>query len=122
MPDIVRERVDELAAKLVVGDTDGEQWAALLEGVCREAETAGRPDVARIATESLAALPKPDLGTDLEAFFSSSIARMQQALSEGGAETGPPSIAAKSPVPSAPAAAHLSLGEDPEMIGDGGMW
>ena len=110
IPDILRERIDELAAKLIVGDTDGQQWAALLEGVCREAETAGRGDVARIATESLAELPKRKKDGH-EELFSASVARMQQALSDHGAKV-------ETPTPAAPAAAPLSLGEDPEMIAD----
>ena len=136
IPDTLRERVEELAAKLVLGDTGGEQWAALLAGVRRQAETAGRADVARIAAESLAALSAVEDAEGRETLFSASIARMQQALAAGGADTSaspaplaaaaaspaPPTGAGASPGPPggapAPPPPPLSLGEDPEMIGD----
>jgi two-component system chemotaxis sensor kinase CheA len=116
MPDTLRERVDELAVKLVVGGAGGEQWTALLEGICRGART----DVERIAAESLQALPNVADADGFEALFSAGIVRMQQALAqapvqapvEDGAETK------VFPSPTAPAAAPVSLGEDPEMIGD----
>lgn len=120
MPDVLRERVDELATRFVLGDTDGEQWAALLAGVRQQAETAGRPDVARIAVESLEGLPEAADAGGLEAHFSASIARMQQALAEGGAAEVAPAASVSAPADLAPLAplAPLSLGEDPEMIGD----
>ena len=114
MPHLLSERVEELAARLVLGGTDGLHWGALLEGVSREAATAGRADVARIAAESLATLAAAADTDAFEAAFSGSIARMQRALAEGGPEIPAMDVA----TPSAPAAAPLSLGEDPEMIGD----
>jgi two-component system chemotaxis sensor kinase CheA len=113
--DTLRERVDELAARLVVGGTDGEQWAALLKGVCSEARTEGRADVELIAAESLQALPKAADAGGLEDFFSAGIVRMQQALEEpeAEAEVAPTEVASTEP-----AAVLLSLGEDPEMVGD----
>ena len=117
MPDVLSERVEELATRFVLGDTDGEQWAALLAGVRQQAETAGRPDVARIAAESLEGLPEAMDAGGLEAHFSASIARMQQALAEGGAEDVAPAASVSALAPLAPLA-PLSLGEDPEMIGD----
>jgi two-component system chemotaxis sensor kinase CheA len=113
MPNVLSERVEELAAKLVLGCTDGIEWAALLQGVCREAETAGRADVARIAAESLAALLEVTDTPGFEAAFSDNIARMQQAL-----ENGANAPASAGPAPSVPATAPYSLGEDPELIGD----
>jgi two-component system chemotaxis sensor kinase CheA len=119
----LNERVEELASNMVLGGTDGEQWAALLTDVRHDAETAGRADVAGIAAEVLDALSKgPDAGA-LDSVISNSITRMQQALADGGAETAPPSAPAQSsapsaPAPSAPAQAFLTLSEDPEMIGD----
>ena len=120
MPDVLRERVEELATRFVLGDTDGEQWAALLAGVRQQAETAGRPDVARIVVESLEGLPEAADAGGLEAHFSASIARMQQALAEGGAAEVAPAASVSAPAALAPLAplAPLSLGEDPEMIGD----
>ena len=114
-PDSLRERVEELAAKLVLGDTGGEQWAALLAGVRQQAETAGRADVARIAAESLAALSSVADAEGRETLFSASIARMQQALSADGADPIAHDVPAAPPALPPP---PLSLGEDPEMIGD----
>ncbi len=133
----LNERVEELASNMVLGGTDGEQWAALLTSVRHDAETAGRADVARIAAEVLDALSKgPEAGA-LDSVISDSITRMQQALAGGGAETAPPSAPAQPSAPSAPAPAapaqvasalasmppaptqaFLTLSEDPEMIGD----
>jgi two-component system, chemotaxis family, sensor kinase CheA len=118
MPDTLRERVEGLAVRLVLGGTDGQQWAALLADVCHEAETTGRVDVAGIVAEALEALTHI-AGTDnFETVFSASIARMQQALVKGGAEAPPLRAAAELPSPTASATAPFSLGEDPEMIGD----
>ena len=52
------ERVEELASNMVLGGTDGEQWAVLLSGMRDDAVTAGRADVAGIAAEALDALSK----------------------------------------------------------------
>ncbi len=106
MPDAVHDRVEELATQLVLGGTDSKQWAALLENICREAEEAGWADVARIAAESLHALSNASSVSAAEVICSSGIARMQQALANGKAETTEPS------------AAPLSLDEDPEIIRD----
>ena len=106
MPDAVHDRVEELATQLVLGGTDSKQWAALLENICREAEEAGWADVARIAAESLHALSNASSESAAEVVCSSGIARMQQALANGKAET------------TEPAAAPLSLDEDPEIIRD----
>ena len=106
MPDTVHDRVEELATQLVLGGTDSKQWAALLENICREAEEAGWADVARIAGESLHALSNASSVSAAEVACSSGIARMQQALANGKAET------------TEPAAAPLSLDEDPEIIRD----
>ena len=106
MPKLLSERVEELAAKLVLGDTDDRQWVELLEGVRREAATAGRDDVERIAAESLEALVRVAGKDSLEALFSANISRMQQALAPSAA--APP---ARTPAP-------VSLGDDPEMISD----
>ena len=113
----LRERVEELATKLVLGDVDGQQWATLLTGVCQVAETSGRADLARIASETLEALPRALDADGLEAVFSNSIARMQEALSAAPPETVPPPAPPNAPAKAAPAA-PFSLGEDPEMIGD----
>ena len=110
--DALHARVEDMAARLMLGGTDGEEWAVLLAGVCQEAETGGRPDVARIASESLDALPGLADGAFEEA-FSANIARMQQALARHDVEPGAPGLQDSPPVPTL-----LNLGEDPEMIGD----
>jgi two-component system chemotaxis sensor kinase CheA len=116
--DTLRARVEELATKMVLGGTDGEQWAALLAEVCRQAEAAGRAEVARIAAESLEALSKaPDVSA-FEAAFSSNIAQMQQALEERVAAPASPGAAVPAPTPSASIPEFRALGEDPEMVGD----
>jgi two-component system, chemotaxis family, sensor kinase CheA len=112
------ECVEELATKLVLGDTDGEQWNALLEGVRAQAESEGQAEVVRIAAESLQALSTATDTKDREAALSRDIVRMQQALADSGTETAPSAVAAPSPAPSAPAPAILPLGEDKELIGD----
>jgi len=111
MPSRLSERVEELAAKLVLGGTFGLEWATLLEGVCSEAASAGQAEVARIAAESLAALSELADKDSLDSLFSTSIARMQKALADGGAKTPVPGFNARSPE-------SACLGEDPEMIGD----
>ncbi len=112
IPNTLRERVEGLAVRLVLGGTDGPQWAVLLTDVCREAETTGRADVAGIAAEALEALAHI-AGTDsFETVFSASIACMQQVLAEGGAEAAPPRAVAELPFPTASAAPPCSLGED----------
>ena len=118
MPNLLSERVEELAAELVLGGMDGLQWAAPLEGVCREAETAGRADVARIAAESLDALPAMADAGGIEALFSSRASRACSRLWQG-MERGSPGASGHAG-PSAPdtAPAPSTLGEDPEMIGD----
>jgi two-component system, chemotaxis family, sensor kinase CheA len=112
------ERVEELATKMVLGDTDGEQWAALLEGVRQEAEVAGLANVARIAAETREALSKATEANSQESVLSGSIVRMQQTLADGGAEAASSGMIAQSSAPSVPAPAMLSLGEDKELIGD----
>jgi len=112
------ERVEELATKMVLGDTDGEESAALLEGVRREAETVSRADVARIAAETLEVLSKATDANGRELVLSGSIVRMQQALADGRVETASSGVAAQSSAPSVPAPSILSLGEDKELIGD----
>ncbi len=109
--------LEELATKVVLGDTDGEQWSALLEGVRREAETAGRPTVARIAAEALEALPEATANSH-EAVLSESIVRMQQAQANDGAESASPSVTDEPSASSLPAPASVPLGEDKELIGD----
>jgi len=123
---MLSERVEELATKLVLGDTDAGQWVELLQGVCREAETAGRPDVAQIALESLNALPVSADAAALEVVFSASVSLLQQALADGGAPAealngtgaGPAPHPGGLPAATVAAPATLSLGEDPEMIAD----
>ncbi len=114
MPNL-SERVEELATTLVLGGTDGEQWTALLADVCWLAETVGRADVARIAVEALDTLSRAADANGQVAVLSSCILRMQQALAEGDTGMAPSGVAAQSSSPSAP---PLSLGEDPEIIGD----
>ena len=115
MPNL-SERVEELAANIVLGGADCERWAVLLAGVRQEAETAGRADVARIAAEALDVLSKGSDASGMESACSRSIVLMQQALAEGGARIAASGVAAQSATPSAPAI--LSIGEDPELIGD----
>jgi two-component system, chemotaxis family, sensor kinase CheA len=112
------ERVEELATKMVLGETDGKQWAALLSGVRGEAETAGRANVVQIATETQEALSKATDVSGQEALLSKSIVPMQQALADGEAETASLGVAVPYPSPSEPAPALLSLTEDKELIGD----
>ncbi len=111
-------RVEELATKMVLGDTDGEQWASLLEGVRREAEAEGLTGVARIAAQTLEVLSNATDANSDDAVLSRNIVRMQQSLADGRAETASSGVVVQSVVPSAPAPAILSLGEDKELIGD----
>jgi two-component system chemotaxis sensor kinase CheA len=112
------ECVEELATRLVLGGTEGEQWAALLENLRAQAETGGREDVARMATESLQALSTAKDTRDREAALSRDIVRIQHALAQSRAETAPSAIDVTSPAPSSPGPAILPLGEDKELIGD----
>jgi len=114
----LNERVEELATKLVLGGTDGEQWTALLEGVRQEAEGQGRANVVGIAAESLEAVSKATDTKEREAVLSKNIVRMQQALEGSQTATASSMGAAQSATPSAPAPAFLSLGEDKELMGD----
>ncbi len=95
----LRQRVEALATRLVLGSATEDQWAELVGGIRQEAEAAGRADVARLAIETLEQLNT----SSGEAAFTANIARMQAALLEAS-------------VPAAPA--KPSLGEDPEMIRD----
>ncbi len=108
------ERVEELASNMVLGGTDCEKWAALLTNVRQDAETAGRGDVAQIAADALEAISKAGNANSEEAVLSSNIARMQQALAEGGAAIAPSGVATEC----ANVPAILPLGEDKELIGD----
>ena len=118
MPEGLQELVEELATKLVLGDTDREQWAALLKGVCSAAETTGRADVSQIAADSLEALSNAADLSGIEAVCSRGVVGMQQALMEGAPEVPLPDVNLHSKVSPAPAAAPVSLGEDREIIGD----
>lgn len=117
-PETLRKHVEELAVKLVLGDLDTKDWAAQLQGVCREAEAAGRPDVARIAMESLDALSKSPGADDLEARCAKSIERLQRTLAEPVAATAASGAADQPSAPSAPVPAFLPMSEDRELIGD----
>ena len=110
VPSPLRERVDQLAALLIIGGADGEQWQTLLSDVRQQAADVGRDDVAQIAIESLDALSTsaPD-APGLEALFSASVAQMLKALSDDGADSA---------AVSGPETDSTSFGEDPEMVSD----
>ncbi len=95
----LRQRVEALATRLVLGSATEDQWTELVGGIRQEAEAAGRADVARLANETLEQLST----SSGEAAFTANIARMQAALMEASAPAAP---------------AKQSLGEDPEMIRD----
>lgn len=114
----LNERVEELATKLVLGGTNGEQWFALLEEVRQEAEAAGRANVARIAAETLETVLKATDASGQEAALARNIVRMQEALADCEAEPVRSGVGNESPAPSPAAPAILPVGEDKELIGD----
>ncbi len=119
MPNSLNERVEELATRVVLGETRSELLAELLAGVCREAVTASRADLEQIAAESLEALPKSVAPDALKAVFSDVIWRLQGALAQGENSSALAGEVVESPAESTQLKTPpLSLGEDPEMIGD----
>ena len=81
----LRNRVDELAVKLMLGATQKQQWVISLDELARQAEIAERADVARIAVESIEAVSSPS--TDAGSWntnLSNNIVRMQQAIEGDG--------------------------------------
>jgi two-component system chemotaxis sensor kinase CheA len=119
MLDALRERVEALAVKLVLGELAGQDYAALLKDICTEAESVGRGDVARIAGDTRQAISKAE-ASDQEALISDGIARIQQVLATGNPAVAPsPSAPAdRVPVSQTLAPATLALSEDRELIGD----
>jgi two-component system, chemotaxis family, sensor kinase CheA len=109
-------RVEELATRMVLGETTGEQWAALLADLLREAETADRANVAQIASQALEALPRAMAANGHDAVLSESIVRMQQALEESREETAPSGLTDQPTPLSIPAPGPL--GEDKELVAD----
>ncbi|MGA9586866.1 MAG: hypothetical protein WBQ95_16135, partial [Terracidiphilus sp.] len=122
----LRNRVDELAVKLMLGATQKQQWVISLDELARQAEIAERADVARIAVESIEAVSSPS--TDAGSWntnLSNNIVRMQQAIEGDGIQkvcsTPAPSNSSQSSKPSiAPtsAAEPPSLGDDRELMAD----
>jgi two-component system chemotaxis sensor kinase CheA len=104
--DALRERVEDLATRLVLGGTGADQWADLLAGVRQEAESAGRTTVVRLASEAI-----DELGgsgpENLETLYSTNILRLQKALEEDA-----------SPKPAETPSPANALGEDPELLAD----
>src|SRR3954462_15681194 len=115
MAGTLRQRVEELAVKLMLGGVDSLEWTALLNDVCCKAKGAGCVDVARIAAESLDALSQETAVIDPEAVMSDAIARMQQVLTDAEPGMAP---AGQSLSSSALVPAPLALSEDRELIGD----
>lgn len=123
----LRQRVEDLATRLVLGDTDATLWTTLLANVREEAETRGHPNVAQLATQAIEQLAGPGRHTggheiNDEQAFCTSIIRLQNACMRDAPEqpTEPAAAAAAAaarPDPT-PTSATFSLGDDPEMIGD----
>ena len=104
--DLLRQRVEDLATRLMLGETDVTLWSTLLGNVRQQAEDTGRAAVAKLAAQALLKLPRAATGAaDFEVLFSADVLALQKAVME--AQSAP--AAKPAPVP---------LGEDPEMIGD----
>jgi len=102
----LQERIDELATRLVL-DGIGADFATALVKLSEQAGGRGFPEAARIAAEIAGGLANgaPD-AVSAEA-MTAQIARLSRAL-----ENEPHAQ------PQAPPAAPLSLGQDPELVGD----
>ena len=121
----LRNRVDDLALKLMLGTTEKEQWVLSLEELARQAEIAGRADVARIVVESIETVSNPAAGAQpWNMVLSNNIVRMQQAIEGNGiqhlcstpAPIDPSQISKHST--SSTSAETPSLGDDRELIAD----
>ena len=118
----LRNRVDDLAVKLVLGVTEKEQWVLSLEELARQAAIASRPDIACIALESIkTALNSSSESQSWEPLLSKNIVRMQQAITEFGIEEtsgNRPAQSSEPSVSSASASESVSLGDDRELLAD----
>ncbi|MBY0504891.1 MAG: chemotaxis protein CheA [Bryobacteraceae bacterium] len=109
---LLRQRVDDLATRLVMGETDVTLWSTLLGNVREQAEAGGEAEVARLAAQAIDKLPSAAAGVaSFEVLFSADILALQKAAA---GESAPVTAPAPGPVKAPP----VALGEDPEMIAD----
>ncbi len=100
----LRERIDELATRVVVDGAESD-LAAELRGLCEHAARSGCPEVARAAAELAEAASRHSEASQADHVLKTGIARLQQILSGESRQT--------SPQPPANA-----LAQDPELVAD----
>jgi two-component system chemotaxis sensor kinase CheA len=106
-------QVDIAAVQIVLGNVEGSERLALLEGICTEAKMAGCADVARIIEDALESASQTSDSSAVDALLSDCITRVQHALSNRQ------SASSSSPAESAPVnSPSVPLGEDRELLGD----
>src|SRR5208283_712593 len=109
---LLRERIDDLSTRLLIGDTcpgtsggGPETFLAALAELGRQAGDAGYVEASRIAGELSA-------GPPVVAQLQEGLARLQQALSDGASDAAPAPPASERPQ------ATYSLAQDPELVAD----
>jgi two-component system chemotaxis sensor kinase CheA len=115
---LLRERIDDLSTRLLIGDTcpgaSGgvpEQFLAVLAELAREASDAGYGEAARVAQELSASFERAPAGPAAMTELQEGLSRLQQALGDAGGGSAfepPPNVGCTS----------SSLADDPELVAD----